>query len=618
MRVETSQRDGIVTLVLSCPPVNGLSASMRDDLSRALDAAFAETSTTGILIAGANGRLSAGLDIAAYGDAETIGDMVALCDRIEAARVPVAILLDGLVSGAALSLALAAHFRVATPRARLAVTELQLGMIPCGGLTQRLPRLVGAQTALRLMLTAKAVRATDPVARPLVDHLAESDAVDEAVRFLAKKTSPRRTRDRRMGLNDPRTYLQSVRDIQSRMSDMSSPEGAALRTVEAALLLPFEQGVALESCLGAECRDAPRARAARHMAIVAQQARLPAHLSTQVTHPGRMSLEGEDGEVVAFGSRALVKGWTVEFRSEKSEELARRIKETLDRAVSRGKVAGEERDAALGRLALNGATADDGVITLYAGTPAPEGTVRLGLTMDTTIPALWMGTPHDDVTVAELSGPVSSEGDLARAAAFARSVCPVVIRSGRGAGCATRWLGAGYLAAAFDLRAMGWSETEIDGAAKTLGAERGPFEIMRRLGTDRAAGELAWFAECAGWRAPDDQASGDGPGIISPKRGLLGAMVNVVLHALCHRVVFRPADAEMLLVHLTRVEAARGGMLFQADEEGLLSLLRNLEALGAGQGSTLRPVPAWEAMVLEGRDFFARPFDFDAFLRTSE
>jgi 3-hydroxyacyl-CoA dehydrogenase len=147
--IQTEQSEGVAVLRLGRPVANALSPDLRAALLAALDAAEADDTCRAVVLAGAGTGFSSGVDLTEY-EAPGVPPSVAdLCDRIEGFAKPVVAGLHGSALGAGLALALAAHGRVAQAATRLALPEIGLGMMPGAGVTQRLPRLVGAQAAPR-------------------------------------------------------------------------------------------------------------------------------------------------------------------------------------------------------------------------------------------------------------------------------------------------------------------------------------------------------------------------------------------------------------------------------------------------------------------------------------
>ncbi|CAN1806896.1 Glyoxysomal fatty acid beta-oxidation multifunctional protein MFP-a [Linum perenne] len=172
--------DGVAIITIINPPVNSLSFDVLHSLKESYDQALRRDDVKAIVVTGANGKFSGGFDISAFGGVQT-GSMdqpkpgyisvEILTDTVEAARKPSVAAIDGLALGGGLEVAMACHARLSTPTAQLGLPELQLGIIPGFGGTQRLPRLVGISKGLEMMLTSKSVKGTEAHGLGLVDSL---------------------------------------------------------------------------------------------------------------------------------------------------------------------------------------------------------------------------------------------------------------------------------------------------------------------------------------------------------------------------------------------------------------------------------------------------------------
>lgn len=190
LRLSFDAEHGVATLTLDMPKVNIINEDFGQGLLEAVDWAEAQEGLKGIIIASAHRDFCAGADIDglyAVEDprilAETVGQLGALYRRIELSKVPVVAALTGTALGGGYELALACHRRIAIDDARIkfGLPEVQLGVIPGGGGTQRLPRMIGIQPALELILQGKELRAPKALSAGLVDELAaDTDSLTSA------------------------------------------------------------------------------------------------------------------------------------------------------------------------------------------------------------------------------------------------------------------------------------------------------------------------------------------------------------------------------------------------------------------------------------------------------
>ncbi|KAI9123294.1 hypothetical protein K1719_006183 [Acacia pycnantha] len=185
--------DGVAVITINHPPVNSLSVDVFNSLKESYEEALRRDDVKAIVVTGANGRFSGGLDISVFGEVQ--GGTVRpkrgfvaiemLTDTFEAARKPSVAAIDGLALGGGLEVAMACHARISTPNAQLGLPELQLGVIPGFGGTQRLPRLVGLTKGLEMILTSKPVKGEEACSLGLVDAVVSSNELLNTARQWA-------------------------------------------------------------------------------------------------------------------------------------------------------------------------------------------------------------------------------------------------------------------------------------------------------------------------------------------------------------------------------------------------------------------------------------------------
>ncbi|KAI5446416.1 peroxisomal fatty acid beta-oxidation multifunctional protein MFP2 isoform X2 [Lathyrus oleraceus] len=193
--------DGVAIITIINPPVNSLSFDVFRGLKETFDEANEREDVKAIVVTGAKGKFSGGFDINAFGIMQkgvvekTSPGLISidlLTDTIEGGRKPSVAAIDGLALGGGLELAMACNARISTPVAQLGLPELQLGVIPGGGGTQRLPRLVGLAKALEMMLTSKAIKGEEAYSLGLVDALVSREKLLDTARQWALDIVDRR------------------------------------------------------------------------------------------------------------------------------------------------------------------------------------------------------------------------------------------------------------------------------------------------------------------------------------------------------------------------------------------------------------------------------------------
>ena len=196
MTISTTRHGAIILLTMENGPVNALAASSGHlrALIDALEAASNEISCHAIVLTGAGRFFSGGADIEGSGNEPTAGELREAIAKVEACTKPVIMAINGAALGGGLELALAGHYRLAHKDAVLGLPEVSFGLLPGAGGTQRLPRLIGARSALEMMLTGKSIPAEKAAALGLVDKVIDDDVVAAALAFAPDiDVSTRRT-----------------------------------------------------------------------------------------------------------------------------------------------------------------------------------------------------------------------------------------------------------------------------------------------------------------------------------------------------------------------------------------------------------------------------------------
>ncbi|XP_058212487.1 glyoxysomal fatty acid beta-oxidation multifunctional protein MFP-a-like isoform X2 [Rhododendron vialii] len=193
--------DGVAVITIVNPPVNSLSIDVLQSLKESYDQALRRDDVKAIVVTGAKGKFSGGFDITAFGGFQAgkvpppkpgLISVEILTDTVEAAKKPSVAAIDGLALGGGLEVAMVCHARISTSRAQLGLPELQLGLIPGFGGTQRLPRLVGLSKSLEMMLMSKPVKGEEALSLGLVDAIVSPEELVSTARRWALDIFERR------------------------------------------------------------------------------------------------------------------------------------------------------------------------------------------------------------------------------------------------------------------------------------------------------------------------------------------------------------------------------------------------------------------------------------------
>ena len=269
MAVTTTSRDGIAVITFDNPPVNGMGLAVRRGIADAIAAANADDAIAGTVITGGGKVFSGGADIKEFNtpraeQAPNLHDVIA---AVEASPKPVCIAINGTALGGGMELSLGANYRVAHAKAEVGLPEVKIGILPGAGGTQRLPRVVGLETALNMIVSGASVPAANLARTALFDAVVDGDVVDAAVDLLKQKIAgggPHpRVRDRKVEHDDAEAFIAWARmGVAAASKDFPAP----LRCVDAvaASLKPFDAGMAVEREGFTVLLNSPESKALRH------------------------------------------------------------------------------------------------------------------------------------------------------------------------------------------------------------------------------------------------------------------------------------------------------------------------------------------------------------------
>ena len=269
------QRDGELAVVtVDNPPVNALKHAVRAGLAEALRQARADGAVKAVVISCAGRTFFAGADITEFGkppQAPSLHDVIA---AIEAIPKPVIAALHGTALGGGFELALACHFRVAVATARVGLPEVKLGLLPGAGGTQRLPRLVGPEKSLKMIVTGDPIQASEALTDGVIDEIVEGDLTAGAVAFARRVVAEGRpltlVRDREDKLIGE-GFADAAEELTRRLRGREAP-AACVEAVRNAIVLPFEEGLKREGELFRKLVTGDQSRAQRHIFFAEREA----------------------------------------------------------------------------------------------------------------------------------------------------------------------------------------------------------------------------------------------------------------------------------------------------------------------------------------------------------
>ena len=257
-------------LTMNSPPVNGLGFDLRREIVEGLVRAEAGANVKALVLIGSPRAFSGGADIREFGSPRSTAEpsLNTVIHALESAGKPVVAAIGGACMGGGLELAMACHYRVAVKGAQIALPEVKLGLMPGAGGTQRLPRLIGAEAALNMIVSGEAVPSEKLASSGLFDTMIEGDLLEGALAFAAKVVAEgrplKRARDIRVNFPNAEGFFQFARNTVGAAAKNFPAPLKCVDAVAAAVSLPFEEGSRLERELFLQLMQSPESRALRH------------------------------------------------------------------------------------------------------------------------------------------------------------------------------------------------------------------------------------------------------------------------------------------------------------------------------------------------------------------
>lgn len=270
--------DTTLIVTIDHPPVNALSHAVRTGLMAALDRFEQDPLLRSMVLCSTGTVFIGGADIREFRGPRQEPLLGTVCHRLEACAKPIVAALHGAALGGGFEIALAAHFRIASPAVDVAFPEVLLGLLPGAGGTQRAPRLCGAALALDLMLTGRRLTAPAAVAAGLIDRLSTQPIADARIwarELAAGDASPKRVRDG-VALQDVDAQHHALAEARGRIAreqgELTAPPHI-VACVAAAIDRPFDEGLAVEASAFRACLASPQRAALVHLFFAEREVR---------------------------------------------------------------------------------------------------------------------------------------------------------------------------------------------------------------------------------------------------------------------------------------------------------------------------------------------------------
>lgn len=369
--VHYEPRGDVAVLTIDSPPVNSLRQQVVEALAAAVERANADPQIRGIVITGAGGNFIAGADIGELQEATQQSvdrplatSLTEIIERLEANAKPIVMAIDGFALGGGLEVAMGGHYRLGTPRCRVGLPELKLGLIPGAGGTQRLPRLAGVQKAAEMMLLSTELAGPEAVEAGVVQKIVEPERlIDEAVETARKLATKELPSMRASQLNDRLGSADEARQIVDMARLMMAEKARNLVHPELCLdailtgaVDGYAAGLRREAENFAKCLASPQAKGLIHMFFATRAAPKVPGVSDQkfpeiklrkaaVLGGGTMG-SGIATALVSAGIEVVLK----EVSPEAAEAGRNRVSDNLRSRLKKGRLSQADYDATLARL----------------------------------------------------------------------------------------------------------------------------------------------------------------------------------------------------------------------------------------------------------------------------
>jgi 3-hydroxyacyl-CoA dehydrogenase len=519
-------KSGIAVLRLENPPVNSLGHELRESLMAGLERANADPAVHALVLIGSGAGFSGGADIREFGTPKAIAppNLLTLINDIEASPKPVIAAIGGVCMGGGLELALGCHYRVGVPGAKIALPEVKLGLLPGAGGTQRLPRLLGVEAALNMIVSGAIVPSEKLRGTPLFDAFGDGDLLENALTFARRVVDERmgnkRVRDIKLNLPNAEAFFQFARNTVKAVAGPYPAPLACIEAVAAAVEKPFDAGMKRERELFTTLMLSPESAALRH---VFQAERAASHIQgvpddtalRPITKVGVIGAGTMGGGITMSLINAGLPVVLLETKQDALDRGLATIRRNYQGALRKGKLT-EETLAQ--RLALITPTLDyasfrdvdlvieavfENMDVKHQVFETLDGVVRPGAILASNTSALNLNEianftrrPQDVIGLHFFSpanvmrllevvrGAKTAPDVLATAMRLAKTLSKVAVVSGVCDGFIGNRMLARYGAAAHDLLMAGALPQQVDAALQDFGMAMGPFRVGDLAGLD--------------------------------------------------------------------------------------------------------------------------------------
>ncbi|MCS4292145.1 3-hydroxyacyl-CoA dehydrogenase [Comamonas sp. BIGb0152] len=528
--VSLAREGHVLVVTIQNPPVNALSQAVRQGLADAVAQARSDAQVKAILLVGSGKAFIAGADIREFGKPAMPPSLPDVLVQLENSDKLVVAAIHGPALGGGLEVALSCHYRLAVSGAKLGLPEVQLGLLPGAGGTQRTPRLIGVQAALDLMLSGRHASAEEALAMGLVDKVepagtdAHSAGLAYANELLAQNAPVRRTREATALADKAASQAEldaAKADSAKKSRGLFSP-GKIIECVQGALDLPFEQGMQNERKLFVQCLESPQRAGLIHAFFAEREtAKIPEAKAAAPRALNSIGVVGGGTMGAGITVAALDAGLPVVMVERDEESIARgraNVEKVYDGLIAKGRLTAEKKAAIMARysgstdyaalaqvdLVIEAVFEEMGVKkAVFAeldkvckpGAVIATNTsyldidaIAASISRPQDVIGLHFFSPANIMKLLEIVVPAKVSADVvATAFDLARRMKKVPVRAGVCDGFIGNRILAVYREAANYLLEDGASPYQIDEAVREFGYPMGPFQVA-----DLAGGDIGW------------------------------------------------------------------------------------------------------------------------------
>jgi 3-hydroxyacyl-CoA dehydrogenase len=360
--VDLDRRGRVAVLTVNNPPVNALSQHVRQGLRDGVKQAIGDSAVGAILIVCGGRTFIAGADITEFGKPPREPGLHEVLDLIESSPKPVVAAIHGTALGGGLEVTLACHYRVGVKDARFGLPEVKLGILPGAGGTQRLPRVVGVEKGLSMMVSGDPIRADEALKTGLIDEIVEGDLAAAGVAFAEKVLNEKRPLRKIRDLDDklaavrgkPEVFANFRKSVARQTRGFKAPENI-VKAVEAAVSLPFDQGIKRERELFQELITSPESKAQRYFFFAEREAAkipdVPSDTPAKDVKKAAVIGAGTMGGGIAMNfANAGIPVTVVEMNQENLDRGLGIVRKNYEATASRGRLTMADVDKRMGLI----------------------------------------------------------------------------------------------------------------------------------------------------------------------------------------------------------------------------------------------------------------------------